>query len=209
MWQPDDLAKFLDWMEDNGERFYPLIYVCAFVGLRRGEACGLKWSAVDLKAGTITVDWQRTTAGYEVIEGKPKTDESVSTVDLDDATIAVLKAWKKAQLVERMAWGQLWTDTGLVFTREDGTGWHPDYVTKRFARLVRKFGLPHITLHSTRHTAASLQIAAGVDIAIVSKRMRHSSIGLTSDTYGHLVGTAGKKAAEAASALVPRRRRTA
>ncbi len=155
------------------------------------------------------MDWQRTTVGHEVIEGRPKTDESLATVDMDDATVAVLKAWKKEQLEERMAWGQLWQDTGLVFTREDGLGWHPDYVTKKFARLVRKFGLPHTTLHSTWHTAASLQIAGGVDIAVVSKRMRHSSIGITSDTYGHLLALAGKKAAEAASAVVVRRRPTA
>jgi integrase len=66
-------------------------------------------------------------------------------------------------------------------------------------------GLPTISLHKLRHLAASLQLAAGVDIAIVSKRLRHSSIKITNDTYGHMIGTIGRRAAEAAAALVPLR----
>jgi integrase len=57
----------------------------------------------------------------------------------------------------------------------------------------------------SRHESASRQIEAGVDIALVSKRLRHSMIGLTSDTYGHLVGPVGKIAAEAAAAVIARR----
>jgi integrase len=66
--------------------------------------------------------------------------------------------------------------------------------------------MPDVPLHDLRHESASIQIEAGVDIAVVSKRLRHSKIGLTSDTYGHLVGSVGKTAAEAAAAVVPRRR---
>jgi integrase len=73
-------------------------------------------------------------------------------------------------------------------------------------RLVAQAGLRLVPLHHLRHVSASLQLSAGVDIAVVSKRMGHSNIDLTSDTYGHLVGKAGKLAAEAAAALVPRRR---
>jgi len=89
--------------------------------------------------------------------------------------------------------GPAWIDTGLVFTREDGQGWHPDYVTKRFAALVRKHGPPPVSLHSLRHAAASLMLAAGTDIAVVSKRTRHSTIRLTSDTYWHLIGGVGRQ----------------
>jgi integrase len=81
------------------------------------------------------------------------------------------------------------------------TGWY-----KTFVRLVRQTGLRVVPLHHLRHGSASLQLSAGVEIAIVSKRMGHSKIDLTSDTYGHLIGKAGKNAAEAAAALVPRRK---
>lgn len=82
-----------------------------------------------------------------------------------------------------------------MFTREDGNPLDPDWVYEKFVRLVKRAGQPVIPLHHLRHGSASLQISAGVDIAVVSKRLGHSKIDLTSDTYGHLIGKAGKNAA--------------
>jgi integrase len=160
--EPEQLGAFLDAIEAEGERLYPLIHVAAFAGLRRGELCGLKWWAVDLDAARITVDWQRTTAGYEVVEGEPKTSESESFVDIDAATVAVLRAWRKAQVAERLAWGAAWTDTGLVFTREDGTGWHPDTSPSGSAGWPAVTGCPRgrtCTRCGTRPRASSLPAA--------------------------------------------------
>lgn len=67
-----------------------------------------------------------------------------------------------------MAWGEAWTDTGLVFTTEDGRGLHPELVTKGFRRLAQRAEVRAIRLHDLRHGAASLQLAAGVDLAVVS-----------------------------------------
>jgi integrase len=121
--------------------------------------------------------------------------------------VAVLKAWRKKQIAEGRKWRPAYHDGGYVFSKENGQPYHPDYVTKRITRLMRKHDMPPASLHTLRHAAASLQLAAGVDIAIVSKRMRHSTIGLTNDTYGHLIGKAGRRAAKAAVAQVPRRKR--
>jgi hypothetical protein len=76
-------------------------------------------------------------------------------------------------------------------------------VSYRFEKLVERHGMPRITLHKLRHLAASLQVAAGVDIGIVSKRLRHSSVKITNDTYSHMIGTIGRQAAEAAAAIFP------
>ncbi|HZN70737.1 MAG TPA: site-specific integrase [Micromonosporaceae bacterium] len=205
VWEPEQLGMFLDAIAADGERLYPMLHLAAFAGLRRGELCGLRWCDVDLDARTVDVAWQRTAARHKVVESRPKTDGSESMVDIDEGTADVLKAWRKQQREERLAWGPAWQDTGLVFTREDGTGYHPDFITYKFEKLVDRHGLPRITLHKLRHLAASLQIAAGIDIAIVSKRLRHSSIKITNDTYGHMIGTIGRQAAEAAAALVPLR----
>ena len=103
--------------------------------------------------------------------------------------------------------GPSWSNReDLVFTRENGSPLDPAWVYNRFIRPVSNAGLRRVPLHHLRHGSASLQLAAGVDIAIVSKRMGHSKIDLTSDTYGHLIGKAGRNAAEAAAALVPRRK---
>jgi integrase len=176
-----------------------MLHLAAFAGLRRGELCRLRWQDVDLDARTVDVAWRRTAARHKVVESRPKTDGSESMVDIDEGTADVLKTRRRQQREERLAWGPAWTDTGLVFTKEDGTGFHPDFITYRFEKLVPRPGLPRITLHKLRHLA-SRQLAAGVDIAIVSMRLRHSSIKITNDTYGHMIGTTGRQAAEAAAA---------
>jgi hypothetical protein len=108
---------------------------------------------------------------------------------------------------EREAWGPAYVDHGLVFAREDGEPLHPESVTKRFGRLAAAAGLRPIRLHDLRHGQASLMLAAGVPLAVVSKRLGHSSVAITSDTYSHLLEGVGREAAERAAALVPRRRR--
>ncbi len=77
-------------------------------------------------------------------------------------------------------------------------------MTKSFTELTAVAGLRRVRLHDLRHGAASLRLAAGVDIAIVSKQLGHSAISLTVDTYSHLLDGVGRQAAERAMALVPR-----
>ena len=109
---------------------------------------------------------------------------------------------------ERDAWGDAYADHGLVFAREDGNPLRPDDVTKLFGSLVDAAGLRRIRLHDLRHGQASLMLAAGIDMAIVSKRLGHSTITITSDTYSHLLGGVGRDAADRASALIPRAPKT-
>ncbi len=138
---------------------------------------------------------------------RPKTADSEDrTIDVDAATIAVLRTWRRQQMRERLALGRAYRNTdNLVFTREDGSPVDPHLAYTTFKRLTRRMRLPEVPLHHLRHGAASLHIEAGVDIAVIAKRLGHSRISLTSDTYGHLIGTVGKTAAEAAAPVVPRR----
>jgi site-specific recombinase XerD len=98
----------------------------------------------------------------------------------------------------------VYADHDLVFAREDGNPIHPERVTKRFIQLVKSSGLRQVRLHDLRHGRASLLLASGTDIAVVSKMLGHSSITLTVDTYAHLLAGVGQKAADAADALIPR-----
>ncbi len=137
--------------------------------------------------------------------GWPKTASGEDrTVELDGGVVGVLMAHRLQQDAERATWGAAYSDHGLVFAREDGTPIAPERVTKRFAQLVSAAGLRPIRLHDLRHGQASLMLAAGVPIAVVSKRLGHSTISLTSDTYSHLLQGVGRDAAERAAALVPR-----
>ncbi|EFV14743.1 site-specific integrase [Segniliparus rugosus] len=215
-WEPRDLGAFLD--HAAGERFGPMFEVSALTGLRRGELCALRWDCVDLERNQIVVREQLVaipSAGiicpYCSAEHKqfrfstPKTDSGESrVVDLDAATVGVLMAQKLAQDSEREEWGDLYVDHGLVFAREDGNPIPPDDVTEKFNKLTDDLGLRRVRLHDLRHGQASLMLAAGVDMAVVSKRLGHSRHAFTSDTYAHLLEGVGLAAAEKAAALVPR-----
>lgn len=215
-WQPEQLGAWLDSILD--ERLYPLFHLGAFAGLRRGELLGLGWDEVDLEGGFLVVRWQITNVSYRkarlaikrgekpAYRTKPKTrDGEERTIHLDPDTIETLRIWQKQQEEERSQWGEDYDNPDqLVFTKENGEPWDPHYVYHRFVRSVAALGFPPVALHLLRHIAASLLIAAGIDIAVISKRLGHSKIDLTSDTYGHLIGKIGKEAAVKAAKLVPR-----
>jgi integrase len=222
VWQPAELGRFLDAIGQH--RLGALYELDALTGLRRGELLGLRWSDVDLEAGRLTVRQQvvQLSRPVEEIEpcalcgakhrgilfGRPKTTSGEDRlVDLDDGSVGVLLAHRLAQDAERGEWGSAYADHGLVFAREDGNPLAPDQVTKQFRALAVEHGLPPQKLHGLRHGMASLQLAAGVDIAVVSKTLGHGSISITADTYGHLLGGVGKDAARRAAGLVPRGRR--
>jgi integrase len=110
--------------------------------------------------------------------------------------------WRLGQEIDRETWGDAYEDHDLVFARENGAPLRPEYVTRRFVALSRSAGLRRVRLHDLRHGAASLMLAAGVPMAIVSKMLRHSSIGITVDTYGHLSEETARTASDAIGALL-------
>lgn len=103
---------------------------------------------------------------------------------------------------ERDLWGAAWSDSGLVFTREDGRPLGPQYVSRRFQTLIRAAGVPAIRFHGLRHTNASLALAAGVAMKVVSERLGHSAIAITAYLYTHVVPTVAEEAANAIARLV-------
>jgi len=186
------------------QRLYPVHHLIAYRGLRRGEAVGLRWEDVDLDAGYARISQQVVQLGWATEVGEPKTDSGSRTVSLDAATVAALRRWRAAQAAERRQWGKAWTDTGLVFTREDGSQLHPDLVISSFERICRAAGLPPIRLHDLRHTAASLALQAGVPLKVVSEQLGHSSLAITADTYTSVLPAVAQAAAEAVAGIIPR-----
>jgi integrase len=135
-------------------------------------------------------------------EGTPKTSRGQRSVALDPGTVRALRTWRKHQLEERLAWGAAWTDSGRVFTREDGTDLHPTRVSEQFDALVRQSGLPRIRLHDLRHGHATLALAAGVHPKVVQERLGHSSVAFTLDRYSHVIPAMQEDAAETVARLV-------
>lgn len=190
VWEPAQVGHFLDVASQH--RLGALFELAIFTGLRRFELVGLDWSDIDLPNRELRV-------------GKSKTDAGVRRVALDDRSVGALVAWQIAQASERAAWGDVWVDSGRVFTYENGEPLKLQYATRLFDKIRKQAGLPKMTFHGQRHQQASLQLAAGTDIAVVSKRLGHSSVAVTADIYAHLLRSKDHQAANDASALVPGR----
>jgi integrase len=163
--------------------------------MRRGELVGLRWTDVDLEAGRLTVRRAVVTVRYEMIESEPKTEKSRRPIALDPQTVKILREWRVRQLEERLLCGGGWIDTDDVFTRPDGSGLHPDRVSKLFDAAVNNAGVPRLRLHDVRHTWATMALRAGVHPKIVSERLGHSSIQITLDIYSHITEEQDREAA--------------
>ena len=124
VWTAAQLAYFLH--AARGERFYPLWWLVALRGLRRGEACGLRWADVDLDQHCLTVTQQLTYVDGALVVSEPKSRASRRVVALDPATVQVLHAQARRQRADAAKAGDAWQDTGYVFTRPDGTPLRPD-----------------------------------------------------------------------------------
>jgi integrase len=205
VWEPDTARIFLQRCAKH--RLGTLYELAILTGLRRGEITGLHWSDVDLVLRKITVRRNRVTVDGKIIEHTTKTRAGLRSVPLSGAAVAALLAWQLRQAQEAEAAADAWQNPhGYVFTNELGQPLDPALVTRTFQRLRRGNRpyeeLPPLSFHGLRHCAASLMLASGADIAVVSKLMGHASISITSDVYGHLVGTIAQQAVDGAANLI-------
>ncbi len=199
----DELSQFLDHV--RGDRLEAAFILAATTGLRRSELLGLPWEAVDLDRESLAVYQTLILVGSQPqIRPDTKTDASRRQVALDGYTVAALRAHRRRQVEERLAWGGAYQEQhGLVFTREDGSPVRLGWFSRRFSLLTAELGLPHIGgPHGLRHTHASLALLAGVHPKTVSDRLGHSSISVTLDTYSHVIPALQPEAAEKVAALI-------
>jgi integrase len=185
-WTGAQLLTYLGGLTTE-DRWAPLWTLALASGMRRGELLALRWSDVDLETGLIGVERAVTQIGSVLTYSTPKNYERRG-VSIDARTVAVLKAWRKVQLGERLAWGQAYQGTGdLLFTWEDGRAVLPDFVTKSFVKSQAGVDVPRLKLHEARHTHASLLLREGVPVHIVAKRLGHKDASVTLDVYADAI----------------------
>jgi integrase len=148
------------------------------------------------------IEQQRIANGHLVTVGPPNTAASRQLVALDRHTVRLLREHRRRQRTEQQAAGETWRDSGYVFTTTDGAPLHPDFLSRRFHRLVGESGLPPVRLHDLRHGAASRAHCASVDLKTVQAQLGHNSIVLTADIYTSVLTDLLAYAAEATARLV-------
>jgi integrase len=184
-WSPEQTAAFL--ASTGDDRLAALWVLTASTGMRRGEVCGLRWCDTDLDEGHLVVAQTIVVVNYRLVVSEPKSRAGKRTLALDPRTVAALRAHRARQLEERLSWGELWSDEGLVFVREDGRPIHPERLSKWFAQRVRRAALPRLTFHGLRHSYVTMLLRAGQPLHVVAKRAGHSSPNVTSAVYSHVL----------------------
>ena len=143
-WTAEQVRRFVEALAP--QRLRAAYILAVSTGMRRGEVLGLSWSDVDLDTRRLTVRQSLVTINGHTQLTTPKTGKP-RQFQLDDISCAALRRWRAEQTGERLAWGSLWKDTGLVFTKEDGTRVQPESFTKVFRKITADAGLPTIRFH--------------------------------------------------------------
>ncbi|MBQ6402784.1 MAG: site-specific integrase [Oscillospiraceae bacterium] len=177
----------------KGSKLEIPIFLGAFYGLRRSEAIGLKWDAIDFQNNTITIRHTVTSCtidGKKIQEGKDttKTKSSMRTLPLVPVFKEKLLRLKDQQEENRRVCGRCYDKRYLdyVCVDEMGTLISPNYVTESFPRLLENNSLRKIRFHDLRHSCASLLLANGVPMKNIQEWLGHSDFSTTANIYAHL-----------------------
>lgn len=189
----EEMRKLLDSVK--GTPIELAVYLAGFMGLRRGEVAGLKWSDVDLEERVISINNSRTQVGSEVDEKKPKTDRGIRKLGIPDEVYEALvreknKPIKKGSMSERTV------KHDYVVTMKNGKPFRPNYISDCFNAHIKKHKLKPITYHGLRHTFATIASHSGASINELSSALGHANIAVTYGVYTHMIDAVRSEATE-------------
>lgn len=180
-----DATRLMDAMK--GTRWEPLWALLLTTGLRPGEALALQWTDIDGDRIRVQKCLVRNKGGgYSLPE--PKTSRARRVVTLPDAMVRMLEAHRERQRDERSALGKEWSMADFVFSTSAGEPLDFRTTAARYFRpVVKSLGLEGVRPYDLRHTSATLLLAAGENVKVVSERLGHSTSSLTLDVYTHVL----------------------
>ena len=191
-----DAKRLLELLQGEPIKWRAVISFDLMSGLRRGELLGLRWDDVDLDKQQIYV---RQTWNYTPTKGcfadTPKNRSSERPLRISRTAVLILLEYKSWQDQQRALMGDAWMDLdNRIFTRDDGQPMFPDTITQWFHKFVQRHSLPDVHIHSLRHTYASLMIADGTPLVVVSHNLGHAQVSTTSNIYSHVIASAEAQA---------------
>ena len=195
-WTATELTTFLG--KASGHRLYPALHLTATTGMRRGEIAGLRWGDWNAGMHQLSISRTRHALAGRSTEFATKTRTSRRCLELDANTEQVLEGWRDRQRNDGHPVGT--RDT--MFTNTGGEPLHPESISQLFGRIVAPSGLPHIRFHDLRHTHASLLVASGIPVKVVSERLGHAHPSFTIHTYQHLLPGMSAEAAHRFADLI-------
>lgn len=184
----EEISELLHFLSEHEmyRRLVPIAFMGAYYGMRRSEILGLKWSTIDFKKKTISI--QHTVVRVKNLHKSDitKTPAGKRVLNLFPTAESCLLGVKEMQEIRKKFYKDSYQNTdGYVFTWEDGRTYDPDYITKLFGKATKAFGRPEITLHKLRHSCASMLINKGWDIKKLQYWLGHEDTTTTLDIYAH------------------------
>jgi len=180
----------------------PLWRLYAHLGLRRGEGLGVRWADLDLDGGVLHVRQQVQELGGVLEFGPPK-NNAVRSLPLPAALVEPLRAWRLDQMKRRAKRADTWQDHDLVFCSRDGKPLWPANVDADFVACLERAGIPRTaTLHSLRHTVATLLDECGATEALKAELLGHNRQKTVTLRYTHARMAAMRKVVEAVAQRV-------
>ncbi len=182
----DEVTSLLKFLSTEYPRLLPIAFFGAYLGIRRSELLGLRWSAVDFQKKTITI--QNTVVKVKSIIEKEstKTRSSRRCLPLFDGAYKCLMQVNREQDDYRTFFGNTYKNAGdYIFTKEDGSCYDPDLLSKQFTKAMKKYGRPEISLHKLRHSCASMAINRGWNVKQLQYWLGHSDVQTTMNIYAH------------------------
>lgn len=162
-WDAAEVARFLE--VTRSHHWAIGFRLGVLYGLRRSEVLALHWHDVDIAANTLRVDQSLVAVNQGAAWSDAKNERSRRRVQLDDETLRVLAHRRAEQATERLLAGPVWVDDDLIIATRQGQLVLPRSYDRALALLVQKAGLPRLTSHGLRHTAATQMVAAATDIS--------------------------------------------
>lgn len=197
---PDQTRMLLNTL--RGHRNEVLYALMLSTGLRRGEALGLQWRDFNEETGTLLVQRSLIREDGILVTKDTKTHKSRRAVNLPEPLIAQLKSHRAHQNALKLSLGKAWTNSGHIFTSSLGTPIDPRNLYREFQEICREADIGNWHPHELRHSAASLMLAQGVKLQVVSEVLGHASIRMTADVYGHVLAPDRQAAADAMANLL-------
>jgi len=186
-----------------GTRYELPVAIAIATGMRRGEILALRWEDIDKDYSVARVRRTLLATNEGLVFEQPKTPRSRRAVVLPEFLKPYLAREKASQQERRRMLGEAWEEHGLVCCRRNGEPVNPDTLTSGWAPFLKRRGIPHVRFHDLRHAHATMMLLKGVHPKIVSERLGHASIGITLDTYSHVLPSMQAEAADAFDALFP------
>lgn len=209
--EKEELKTFLSTAKNYGmEQDFEIFSLLAYSGMRAGELCALRWTDINFNENTIRITKTCYTKNHNTLKyilQTPKTKSSIRIIEMDEASLNVLKKLKTLQATQKLKHGQLYRDENFLFVN---TNKYPGYplstcrIETRMSRLLRLSPSLNqdLTPHSLRHTHTSLLAEAGVGLEEIMHRLGHRDDTITRTIYLHVTKSMRREASRKFSDLM-------